>query len=100
MPTWLWVAFVAGLIPAFIAKNKGRSVFKWWLFGAVLFPVALVMAILAKPDETRISEAMIPHIGRRKTAAQHDAAREQMNVPSTTPPAWRPTRTDGVESTG
>lgn len=35
-----------GLIPAFIARNKGRSFFGWWLYGALLFIVAIVHALL------------------------------------------------------
>jgi cytochrome c-type biogenesis protein len=38
-----------GLIPAAIAARKGRNFFDWWMFGVVLFPVALVMALRIKP---------------------------------------------------
>jgi cytochrome c-type biogenesis protein len=38
-----------GLIPAYIAKRKGRSFMTWWFFGATLFPVALPMAWLLGP---------------------------------------------------
>ncbi|MFZ6029710.1 MAG: cytochrome c biogenesis CcdA family protein [Chloroflexota bacterium] len=34
-----------GLIPAFIARGRGRNFFDWWFFGTSLFPVALVMAL-------------------------------------------------------
>jgi cytochrome c-type biogenesis protein len=39
-----------GLIPAFIARNKGRSFLEWWLFGTGLFPIALPMALMLKPE--------------------------------------------------
>jgi hypothetical protein len=39
-----------GLIPAFVAQRKGRSFFEWWLFGTGLFPLALPMAIMLKPQ--------------------------------------------------
>lgn len=39
-----------GLIPAFIAQRKGRSFLEWWLFGTGLFPIALPMALLLKPE--------------------------------------------------
>ncbi|MEW5872600.1 MAG: cytochrome c biogenesis protein CcdA [Chloroflexota bacterium] len=49
---WLLVGLVAltflGLIPAFIARSKGRNFFDWWFFGASLFPIALPMALLIK----------------------------------------------------
>ena len=51
---YLLIGFVAavflGLIPAFIARRKGRNFYDWWFFGAALFPVALVMALSPKPE--------------------------------------------------
>jgi len=41
-----------GLIPAYLAKKKGRSFITWWLFGAVLFPIALPMAWLLEPSDS------------------------------------------------
>lgn len=50
----LLIAFVSltllGLIPALIASRKGRNFFDWWFFGASLFPIALPMSILLKPQ--------------------------------------------------
>lgn len=40
-----------GLIPSMIAKNKGRDAFLWWLYGALIFPVALVHSLLISPDQ-------------------------------------------------
>ncbi len=34
-----------GLIPAYIASKRGRNFYDWWIFGSVLFPVALVLAL-------------------------------------------------------
>lgn len=42
----LILAALLGLIPAFIAKNKGRSFAGWWVYGALLFVVALVHSLL------------------------------------------------------
>lgn len=44
-------AILIGLIPASIAFSKGRRFFPWWGFGALLFFVALPMALLIKPDQ-------------------------------------------------
>jgi uncharacterized paraquat-inducible protein A len=44
------IALLIGLIPATIAKNKGRSFWLWWLYGAALFIVALPHAILASTN--------------------------------------------------
>lgn len=45
-----------GLIPAAIASRKGRSFLEWWLFGTALFPVALPMALLMKPQPETTGE--------------------------------------------
>jgi ribosomal protein L32 len=41
-------AIFLGLIPAFIAQSKGGNFFKWWLYGWMLFIVALPHALLMK----------------------------------------------------
>jgi hypothetical protein len=51
---------LVGLIPAFIASNKGAHFGVWWAFGALLFIVALPMAILMKP-------VMVSPSGKRVT---------------------------------
>lgn len=45
----LIIAVVLGLITGFIASRKGRSFLLWWFYGAMLFIVALPMAIFMKP---------------------------------------------------
>jgi len=45
----IFIALLAGLLPAYLAKRKGRNFYDWWVFGAVLFPVALVVVLLIKP---------------------------------------------------
>jgi cytochrome c-type biogenesis protein len=48
---------VLGLIPAYLAYRKGRSFWTWWLFGATLFPVAMVAAWMIRPlDVPVVSE--------------------------------------------
>lgn len=37
-----------GLIPAFIAYNKGRSFLTWYIYGVLLFIVALIHSIVIK----------------------------------------------------
>lgn len=50
-----------GLIPAYIARQKGRPFLDWWFFGAFLFPIALPYAIMLKsnPDEKQLSEGRV-----------------------------------------
>lgn len=43
---WLLAWTVLGLLPGFIAQRKGYSFVGWWIFGALLFIVALPWALL------------------------------------------------------
>jgi hypothetical protein len=55
----LLVAVLIGLIPAMIAKSKGREFGLWWVYGAALFIIALPHSLLLKPDRTALeSEAL------------------------------------------
>jgi hypothetical protein len=47
-------AVLIGLIPAAIAKGKGRSFGLWWFYGAMLFIVALPHALLIKADTSAL----------------------------------------------
>ena len=49
----LGIAVIIGLIPAFIARNKGKSFVLWWFYGAMLFIVALPHALLIKPNKQK-----------------------------------------------
>jgi hypothetical protein len=42
-------AALLGLIPAYVAQKKGRSFGLWWLYGALLFIVALPHAFIMSP---------------------------------------------------
>lgn len=52
-------AIIIGLIPAFIAKSKGRSFGLWWFYGAAICIVALPHALLMKPDNAYIEKQQI-----------------------------------------
>ena len=43
-----------GLIPANIARKKGRDFINWWFFGAGLFPIALPMVLNLKPKKDKV----------------------------------------------
>ena len=47
----LGLMIVLGLIPAFIARSKGRKFYDWWFYGAALIFVALPAALLLKPKK-------------------------------------------------
>lgn len=48
-----------GLIPAFIAKNKGKSFVAWWIYGALIFIVALPHALIMTSDRHGIEQQQI-----------------------------------------
>ncbi|MEH4798300.1 zinc ribbon domain-containing protein [Atlantibacter hermannii] len=48
------LSVLLGLIPAAIAKNKGRSFVGWWVYGAALFIVAIIHVMIIKADSKRI----------------------------------------------
>ena len=45
------VSTLLGLIPAAIARQKGRNFYDWWFFGAALFLVALPASLLIQPKQ-------------------------------------------------
>jgi RNA polymerase subunit RPABC4/transcription elongation factor Spt4 len=58
-------ALLIGLIPAYIAKDKGRNFLLWWLYGTLLFIVAMLHALLMKAD-SKTQEAKALADGGRK----------------------------------
>lgn len=50
----LVLAVLIGLIPAAIAHSKGRSFIGFWIYGAMLFIVALPHALLISSDPSSI----------------------------------------------
>ena len=53
------LAALIGLIPAAIARGKGRSFGLWWFYGALLFIVALPHALLLKPDRDELDNRAV-----------------------------------------
>ena len=50
--SFLVIAALLGLIPAFIAQSKGRSFGAWWLYGFLLFIVAIIHVLFVTPRNT------------------------------------------------
>lgn len=47
----LVIAALIGLLPAYVAQQKGYSFIAWWFYGALLFIVALPHALMLKPNQ-------------------------------------------------
>jgi len=51
------IVVLIGLIPAAIAKGKGRSFVFWWFLGAALFIVAFPASLIIKADTAAVERA-------------------------------------------
>jgi hypothetical protein len=65
----LVVPVLLALIPANIAKSKGRSLGLWWFYGWMLFPVALIHALLL-PANDSLAEAQAVRSGEGRKCPQ------------------------------
>lgn len=63
--TFVLIVLVIGLIPAMIASSKGRSFFLWYVYGCLLFIIALVHSILLAPETKVIERRQISAGGRK-----------------------------------
>ncbi|WP_210453135.1 zinc ribbon domain-containing protein [Pantoea ananatis] len=55
----LVICAILGCIPASIAKGKGRNFLEWWIYGALLFIVALIHSLCIGKDYKAIEKSQI-----------------------------------------
>ena len=60
----IW-AILIGLIPGFIAKTKGYSFFSWWIYGALLFIIAIIHVFLI-PNKKNIEQKVLNELEKYK----------------------------------
>ncbi|HBA8399248.1 TPA: zinc ribbon domain-containing protein [Escherichia coli] len=53
------ICALLGCIPAMIAKRKGRDFWGWWLYGALLFIIALIHSLVIKKDIRAIERSQL-----------------------------------------
>jgi hypothetical protein len=70
------VSLALGLIPARIAASKGHHFVTWWLFGSVLFLIALPCSLLVGP-RTRVLQL---EFGEKLVKCEHCAALISFNA--------------------
>lgn len=105
---FLILAVLLGLIPAAIARSKGREFLVWWLYGALLFIVALPHALLMKANPEAIearqeSEGMkeCPFCAEMIKAAANVCRYCGRDLPPAEPEArWRRLTTSSRRSSG
>lgn len=109
----LILAPVLGVIPAWIASRKGQSFLFWWIFGALLFILALPLAIVAQDVRPKCPECLSPvnklakvcpscHRGLPERVGQHwwrmdESGRKQFYEEGV---GWRVYEEDGAVVTG
>jgi hypothetical protein len=76
----LILAALIGLLPAFIAQSKGRSFVGWWIYGALLFIVALPHALMLKPDRRELDARAIDTGDLRKCPSCAELVRREAKV--------------------
>jgi hypothetical protein len=78
--TVLIICVLIGLIPASIAQAKGRSFVGWWIYGALLFIVALPHALIIKPDQESLEREQIQSGSGRKCPACAEIVKAEARV--------------------
>lgn len=72
-------AAILGVIVGMIAKSKGRDFLPWWLYGALIFIVAIVHVLLIKPSEGH-AERQALEAGGKKCPRCAEIVKEQAKV--------------------
>ena len=83
----LFFAAILGLIPGFIAKSKGYSFGAWWLYGFLIFIVAIIH-VLVIPNKKNIEQKVINELERYKklfeegiiTEEEFDSKKEELKA--------------------
>ncbi|MFN2556128.1 MAG: hypothetical protein ABR592_04535 [Nitriliruptorales bacterium] len=74
----VFLAALIGLIPAAIAHAKGESFAAWWIFGAILFIVALPAALFLEPRPEGWQDPASPGaLWRRRRELRDDSSRRR-----------------------
>lgn len=50
-----WIVFwlMMGGVVAIVANSKGKNAFRWFLYGATIWPIALTHTLVTKADSAR-----------------------------------------------
>lgn len=73
------IAALIGLIPAYIAQKKGRSFILWWLYGFLLFIIALPHSLIMKSNHEAIEKKQLAQ-GMKKCPHCAELIKQDANV--------------------
>jgi hypothetical protein len=76
---FLIIAVVIGVIPGFIAASKGRSFVSWWIYGTLLFIIALPHSLLLKTSIKAIERQKLAE-GMKKCPYCAEMIKAEANV--------------------
>ena len=71
MEEMIAVAVIIGLIPAVIAKNKGREFLLWWLFGAAMWIIAFPMSLMLKDQSGKQCPKCKEYVDKNAVICKH-----------------------------
>jgi hypothetical protein len=74
----IFLFFCLGLFPAFIAHGKRRPFVLWWLYGTLLFLIALPHALLLNSNTLAVGERIRP--GEKICPYCHESVPEEDEV--------------------
>ena len=75
----LFFAAILGIVVGMIAKSKGRDFFTWWLYGTLIFIVAIVHVLIIKPSEGHVEREALSS-GGKKCPQCAEIVKEQAKV--------------------
>ena len=73
------ITLLLGLIPALIAQSKGKSFILWWIYGALIFIVALPHSLIMKADQKTIENKQLSE-GMKKCPYCAEMIKQEANV--------------------
>jgi hypothetical protein len=75
---YLVIPLILGLLPGAIARARGLDFVTWWIYGAFLFPVALIHALFATPKSVRVVGAPAAPQSPKTTSERPPMTRDEM----------------------
>ena len=73
------IAIIIGLIPAAIARSKGRNFLLWWLYGAAFWIIAFPHSLIMRSNQQELDKRALSE-GLKKCPACAEMIREEARI--------------------